>query len=107
MEFSTDEKLLETYILNYLPSEGGRYNGNLHITDKKVYFEGKMHIGTGGVSDAEGGIQFQKSAIKSVEMFKAMWIFNRVRVKLIDNTEHIFDRGMMPVKKLVSLIQQN
>lgn len=107
MELASDETLLQTYILNYLPAKGGRYNGNLHITDKTVYFEGKVHIGSGGVSDASGGLYFQKSAIKSVEHFKAMWIFNRVRVKLIDNTEHVFDRGLMPVKKLVGLIQQN
>ena len=42
--YKADEKPIDEWTLNYLPSQGGRYTGKLAITDKNIYFFNKELI---------------------------------------------------------------
>lgn len=94
------EKVIDSWMLNYLPSFGGRYVGNLTITDASVYFEADFSINWShdAVKQVVGGLSFAKSDIKSIECKKSWLIFQRVEIQLTDDSIHVFDRGIMSVK---------
>ena len=106
--YKADEKPIDEWTLNYLPSQGGRYTGKLAITDKNIYFFAQFSIEFSGnaVQEAEGGICISKEQIQSVEAKKSMFIFQRVHVTLKDESIHIFDRGVMSVQGIIDAIQQ-
>ena len=103
-----DENVIDQWQLNYLPEEGSRYNGKLVVTDANVYFMAEYEIGVSaaGVSYVDGGIRILKDQIQSVEVKKAMWIFQRVHITLQDGSIHVIDRGIMSVQPIVDAIQQ-
>ena len=106
--YEADENAIDEWTLNYLPSEGGRYNGKLAITNKNIYFFAQFSVefNAHAVQSAEGGIRISKKDIQSVEAKKSMFIFQRVHVLLNDESIHIFDRGIMSVQGIVDAIQQ-
>ena len=42
--YEADENVIDEWTLNYLPSEGGRYNGKLAITNKNIYFFAQFSV---------------------------------------------------------------
>ena len=94
------ENVIDSWMLNYLPSFGGRYVGTLTITDKSVYFEADFSVewSHDAVKSVVGGLSFAKEDIASIECMKSYLIFQRIEVTLTDESIHIFDRGIMSVK---------
>ena len=106
IQLKDDEKKIDSWTLNYLPSFGGRYVGDLLITDQNVYFEADFSIEWtfDAVKPTEGGLSFSKENITAVRPKKSYWIFQRVEVELTDGTIHTFDRGAMSVAGIVEAL---
>ena len=101
-----DEKTIDTWTLNYLPSFGGRYLGDLIITDKNVYFEAEFTItwDCDAVKPTNGGLSFSREDITAIRHIKSWLIFQRVEVELTDGSTHTFDRGVMSVSGIIDAL---
>jgi hypothetical protein len=106
IKLNENEKTIDSWTLNYIPSFGGRYVGNLIITDKSVYFEAdfSVELACNAVKSVEGGISFSREDIKSIKAVKKFWIFQRVEIELNDGTTHTFDRGVMSVRGIIDAL---
>ena len=43
------EKLMGSWTINYIAPGGGRYLGQLDVTDKNLYFDGKFDMSFSGI----------------------------------------------------------
>ena len=115
------------WVINYIPEEG-RLTGHLEVRDDELVFTAMFDssfktiakniamaagslAGTGGhamfwrENGAEAEIVMPTSSVKgATESKKGM--MKRVIVELADGTEHTFEYGLMPVKKLVKAINE-
>jgi len=107
IEIPENEKTIDSWTLNYLPADSGRYVGVLTITDLGVYFESNYSVQFTGdaVKEVVGGLSFAKSDITSFEAIKSYWIFQRVEITLTDKSIHTFDRGIMSTAKIMAALK--
>ena len=103
----TDERVLDTWTLFYLPPNGGKYNGKLTVTDKRLLYEAKFDaslIGVLGDRAAGGYLAIDKDDIQDVEVSKKLFSKKAI-LTLSDGSTHIFDYGAMNIDKCVEAIQ--
>jgi hypothetical protein len=127
-----NENLIDTWTLNCLPlaGKGGRFLGKLYVTDKSLYFEAQYDTSLGGTLkslitsgavamghpllvsqeiinswEEKGFIKIAKQAIKNIES-KSSFFKKTVTVTLSDDSQYIFDYGMMGIKKLEEAIRK-
>jgi hypothetical protein len=115
------------WVINYIP-EDGRLTGHLEVRDDELVFTAIYDSsfktiaknvglaaaslgGTGGhamfwrENGAEAEIVMPTNSVKgATESKKGM--MKRVIVELSDGTQHTFEYGLMPVKKLVNSINE-
>lgn len=107
------EKKLGSWTINYIAPGGGRYLGQLDVTDRNLYYDGKFDMSFSGVvqealfvkKGSEGYLCIPKSLIKTVDVKKSM-LKKQVLVTLEDGQVHTFDYGAMSVDKLFASIKQ-
>jgi hypothetical protein len=104
MELEADEIQKGRWNINLL-HQGVRYNGNLTITNKNIYYDINHKIGGTGVAMADGLLKIARSEVNSVESYSKYWIFQRFQVKLKNGESYEFDRGVMSIKAIVSLLK--
>jgi len=103
----TDERVLDTWTLFYLPPNGGKYNGKLTVTDKRLLYEAKFDaslIGVLGDRAAGDYLAIDKDDIQDVEVSKKLFSKKAI-LTLSDGSTHIFDYGAMNIDKCVEAIQ--
>ena len=107
------ETSLGTWTIMYLPPGGGRYNGSLNVTDRRLIYDAKFDISASGVVDdalflkwgSEGYVVIPKDRISRVEAKKS-FLAKKVVVALDDGQEHVFSYGMMSIDKVLDAINQ-
>lgn len=104
MELDADEIQKGHWNINLL-HQGARYNGNLVVTNKHVYYDINHKIGGTGVHMADGLIKINRSEISIVDSFSKYWIFQRFKIQLKTGESYEFDRGVMSIKKIVSTLE--
>ncbi len=112
-ELDPNEKSLGKWTLNYILPQGGHYLGKLEVTDKRLIFEAKYDTSLQGVlketmyhvSGTEGYVIIPKSMIQKMTP-KSSFFKKKVTLQLEDDTEHVFDYGLLGIKKLVAAIEQ-
>jgi hypothetical protein len=129
---SNKESIIGTWQLNFIPlnQKGVRLLGKLFATDKNLYFDVKFDSSLTGlfknlaVSAAgaagfsllvsqqilnqwkdNGYITIPKSEIINVTEHKS-FIKKTVTIKLSDNSEYIFDYGLLSVSKIAEAIKK-
>ena len=112
-EMQPGENELGNWTLNYVPPDGGRYLGKLVVTSARLLFDAQFDTSLTGalkelmiVSGSHGYISIPKSAIQSVAV-KSGFFKKKVTISLANGQEHVFDYGMMSVKKIAAAIESN
>jgi hypothetical protein len=113
MPLDEGERSLGTWTILYLPPEGGRYNGKLNVTDRRLIYDAKFDISASGVVDqtlfftwgSEGYVVIPKERIQRVEAKKS-FTAKKIILTLDDGQEHVFNYGMMSIDKVVDAINQ-
>jgi hypothetical protein len=102
-----DEAIIDTWTLFYVPENGGKYNGKLTVTNKRLLYEAKFDaslVGVLGHRAAEGGLEINKDDIQGVEVKKSFFSKKAI-VTLNDGSRHVFDYGAMNIDKCAAAIQ--
>lgn len=108
-----DETIIDTWTLLYIPPGGGKFNGKLTITNKRLLYDAKYDVSAKGlVSEAlfikwgsEGYLTIDKTDIKDVQVEKK-FLANKVILTLNDDSKHVFNYGALKIDKVVTAINE-
>lgn len=108
---SADEQVIDTWTLIYIPPGGGKYNGKLTITNKRLLYDAKYDVSAKGLlSEAmfikwgsEGYLEINKSDITDVQVEKS-FLAKKAILTLTDGTKHTFNYGALNIDKVVVAI---
>jgi hypothetical protein len=103
-----DETVIDTWTLFYVPPQGGKYNGKLTVTNKRLLYEAKFDASLTGVLGhraAEGGLEIDKDEIRDVEVKKSFFSKKAI-LTLVDGSQHVFDYGAMNIDKCAEAIRR-
>jgi hypothetical protein len=103
---------LGTWTLFYLAPGGGKYNGKLTVTNRRLLYDAKFDASFKGmVAEAvtikwgsEGFLEIDKRNIQSVEVQKKL-LSKKCILSLTDGSKHTFDYGAMNIDKTVAAIE--
>ena len=111
---SPDEQAIDTWTLLYTPPGGGKYNGKLTITNKRLLYDAKYDVSAKGlISEAmfikwgsEGFLEISKADIKDVQVEKS-FLAKKAILTLTDGSKHTFNYGALNVDKVAEAIKSN
>jgi hypothetical protein len=106
------EVSLGVWTLFYLPPGGGKYNGKLTVTNRRLLYDAKFDASFRGmVAEAvtikwgsEGYLEIDKRNIQSVEVQKK-FLSKKCILSLTDGSKHTFDYGALNIDKTVAAIE--
>ena len=106
------ETTIDTWTLMYAPPGGGKYNGKLTITNKRLLYDVKLDVSVKGlISEAlfakwgsEGYLTLNKDDITKVEVEKKL-LSKKCRITLSDGSVHTFDYGFLNIDKVATAVQ--
>lgn len=106
-----EENVIDTWTLLYTPPGGGKYNGKLTITNKRLLYDAKYDVSARGLlSEAmfikwgsEGYLEINKADITDVQVEKS-FLAKKAILTLTDGSKHIFNYGAMNIDKVVTAI---
>ena len=106
------ETTLGTWTLLYVPPAGGKYNGKLTVTSKRLLYDAMFDASFKGiVSEAvfvkwgsEGYLEIDKDSIRQVEVEKKLFS-KKCIVTLADGSKHTFDYVALNIDKTAAAIQ--
>ena len=110
---SEDEKEIDTWTILYIPPGGGKYNGKLTITNKRLFYDAKYDVsGKGLLSEAlfskwgsQGYLEIDKKDIKEVKSDKS-FLSKKVILTLTDGSIHTFNYGALNIDKVVAAMNE-
>jgi hypothetical protein len=114
VELQPGETKIDTWSILYIPPGGGKYNGKLTITNRRLLYDAKYDVSAKGLlSEAmfikwgsEGYLEINKADIKDVQVEKS-FLSKKAIVTLTDNSKHIFNYGALNVDKVAEAIKMN
>ena len=106
-----DEQVIDTWTILYIPPGGGKYNGKLTITNKRLLYDAKYDVSAKGLlSEAmfikwgsEGYLEINKTDITDVQVEKS-FLAKKAILTLIDGSRHTFNYGALNIDKVVAAI---
>jgi len=104
-----DEQVIDTWTLLYSPPAGGKYNGKLTITNKRLLYDAKYDVSAKGLlSEAlfvkwgsEGYLEISKADITDVKVEKS-FLAKKAILTLTDGSKHTFNYGALNIDKVVA-----
>jgi len=107
-----DEVNLGVWTLFYLPPAGGKYNGKLTVTNRRLLYDAMFDVSFKGMVvealtikwGSEGYLEIDKDYIKSVAVQKKL-LSKKCILTLTDGSMHTFDYGAMNIDKAVAAIE--
>ncbi|MBI1756797.1 MAG: hypothetical protein HYR64_06795 [Fimbriimonas ginsengisoli] len=107
-----EETNIGTWTLFYLPPNGGKYNGKLTVTNKRLLYDAMFDASFKGIVaeavlikwGSEGYLEIEKKDIQGVEVTKKL-LSKRATLTLTDGSKHAFDYGAMNIDKVVEAIE--
>jgi len=111
IELQPDEAKIDTWTILYQPPGGGKYNGKLTITNKRLLYDAKYDVSAKGLlSEAmfikwgsEGYLEINKADIKDVQAEKS-FLAKKAIITLSDGSKHMFNYGALNIDKVVVAI---
>jgi hypothetical protein len=108
-----EENVIDTWTLIYSPPGGGKYNGKLTVTNKRLLYDAKYDVSAKGLlSEAmfvkwgsEGYLEINKADITSVKAEKS-FLAKKALVSLSDGSVHSFNYGVLNIDKVIEAINQ-
>lgn len=103
---------IDTWTLLYVPPNGGKYNGKLTVTNRRLLYDAKFDVSMKGMLSevltvkwgSEGYLEIDKRCIQSVEVQKKL-LSKKCILTLSDGSQHTFDYGAMNIDKTVAAIE--
>ena len=113
IDFEQGENKIVTWTILYVPPFGGKYNGKLTVTNKRLIYEAKYEasiLGTIAATSAYapnslGYSILPKEDILTVETAKN-FLSKKVILSMKNGEKHIFDYGMLNIDKVAAAINQ-
>jgi len=107
------ENLIGNWTIVYKPPAGGMYNGKLYVTDKRLLYDAKFDMTVKGVIEevffliigSHEYLVLPKDRIKDV-LTKSTFLKKQIFIIMDNDEEHIFDYGMLSIKKIAEAINQ-
>lgn len=111
IELQPDETKIDTWTILYIPPGGGKYNGKLTVTNKRLLYDAKYDVSAKGLLTealfikwgSEGYLEINKSAITDVQTEKS-FLAKKAILTLTDGSKHTFNYGALNIDKLVVAI---
>jgi hypothetical protein len=111
-ELAPDETKIGSWTLFYFPPNGGKYNGTLVVTNKRLLYDAKFDASIKGmVTEAlfikwgsEGYLTIAKSDIQKVDVEKKL-LSKKCILTLADGSKHTFDSGALGIDKVVAAVE--
>lgn len=112
IELQPGEEKIDTWTILYIPPGGGKYNGKLTITNRRLLYDAKYDVSAKGLlSEAlfikwgsEGFLEINKSEISKVDVEKS-FLAKKAIVTLKDGSKHTFNYGALNVDKVAEAIK--
>jgi hypothetical protein len=107
----TGETKIDTWTLLYIPPGGGKYNGKLTITNKRLLYDAKYDVSAKGLlSEAlfikwgsEGYLEINKTDIADMKVEKS-FLAKKAILTLNDGSVHTFNYGALNIDKVAAAI---
>ena len=106
------ENVINTWTINYRPPNGGFYNGKLYVTNRRVIYDARFDISVKGLAEMYAisvgtykYVAIPKDQIQNIEE-KSSFFKKQVILTVANGEKHIFDYGMLSVKKVIEAIKQ-
>jgi hypothetical protein len=114
VEMQPGETKIDTWTILYIPPGGGKYNGKLTVTNKRLLYDAKYDVSAKGLlSEAlfvkwgsEGFLEINKADIKEVQVEKS-FLAKKAVITLSDGSKHTFNYGALNVDKVADAIRVN
>ena len=111
VELQPNETMIDTWTLLYIPPGGGKYNGKLTITNKRLLYDAKYDVSAKGLlSEAmfikwgsEGYLEINKADITAIQVEKS-FLSKKAILTLQDGSKHTFNYGALNIDKVVAAI---
>ena len=112
IQLEPGENKIDTWTILYIPPGGGKYNGKLMVTNKRLLYDAKYDVSAKGLlSEAlfikwgsEGYLTINKSDITDVQVEKS-FLAKKAIVTLSDGSKHTFNYGALNVDKVAEAIK--
>jgi hypothetical protein len=101
------ETEIGVWTLFYLPPYGGKFNGTLTVTDRRVIYDASDDASFSGVlanKTASGRLEIAKTDIRDIEVTRSLF-HKRALLTLADGSFHMFDRGAMSIDKVAEAME--
>ena len=106
------ETKIDTWTVLYVPPKGGKFNGKLTVTNKRLLYDAKFDVSAKGILEefafvkwgSEGWLEINKEDIQNVEVQKS-FLSKKCIITLADGSKHIFDYGALNIDKCAAAIQ--
>lgn len=110
--YQPGEEKIDTWTILYQPTGGGKFNGKLTVTNKRLLYDAKYDASLSGILTqsvfikwgSEGYLEINKSEIKDIAVEKS-FLAKKVILTLTDGSKHTFNYGAMNIDKLVDAIK--
>lgn len=112
IQLQPGENKIDTWTILYIPPGGGKYNGKLTVTNKRLLYDAKYDVSAKGLMSeamfikwgSEGYLEINKSDITDVSVEKS-FLAKKAIVTLTDGSKHIFNYGALNVDKVAEAIK--
>ncbi len=112
IELLTDESTIDTWAIIYTTPDGGKYNGKLTITTKRLLFDAKSDVPVKAFlpetmlakCKRDGYLEINKSDIKDMLVEKSL-LAKKATLTLADGSKHTFNYGVLNIDKVVEAIK--
>ena len=114
IELQVGETKINTWNILYYPPGGGKYNGKLTVTNRRLLYDAKFDVAAKGLLPesifvkwgSSGYLEFDKSEIIQVEVTKN-FLSKKAVLTLTDGSKHVFKYGVLNINKVVEAINRN
>jgi putative transposon-encoded protein len=107
------EAKIDTWTLLYQPPKGGKYNGKLLVTNRRLIYDAQFDMSIAGFIEealfikfgSEGVLVIPKDRIAKVDVQKS-FLAKKVLLTLDDGQVHTFNYGMLNIDPVAQAIQK-
>jgi hypothetical protein len=111
IDMMPNEKIIDTWTILYETPNGGKFNGKLTVTSKRLLYDAKFDVTAKGLVEealfikwgSEDFVVIPKERIKEVEVSKSFFA-KKVILTLDNNSKHVFNYGMLNIEPVASAI---
>lgn len=106
------EQKVDTWTILYEPPKGGKFNGKLLVSNKRLLYDARFDYSTKGLLEefafikwgSEGFLEFSKEDIIAVETQKSL-LAKKCIITLKDSSRHTFNYGALNIDKCAAAIR--